>query len=179
MDFTAPEPINGTTYDDQESEVHEEDNEVLRQPCGTKRPSFADYDVVHSPSYQVPVLYITFKDFPSEGVGISTWPTPDEARELLTPAIARSQMQAVGVMGALSMTDHPITGNPAYFIHPCRTAEAMDAVTGGKEAESKDYLLSWFGLVGAGVGLDVPIELAEAMMRPGRRLASDSKLEKG
>ena len=72
-------------------------------------------------------------------------------------------MQAAGVMGALSMTDHPVTSTPTYFIHPCRTAEAMEAVTGGKDVTPEEYLLMWLGLVGPSVGLKFPIELAEAM----------------
>lgn len=66
-------------------------------------------------------------------------------------------------MGALSMTDHPVTGMPAYFVHPCRTAEAMDAVTEHRNVTPDGYLLMWLGMVGPSVGLDVPIELAEAM----------------
>ena len=69
-------------------------------------------------------------------------------------------------MGALSMTDHPISGLPVYFVHPCRTAEAMKDVLSGKLAEGRAvkpevYLIMWMGLVGGAVGLNVPVALAE------------------
>lgn len=64
-------------------------------------------------------------------------------------------------MGALSMTDHPITSTPAYFIHPCRTAEAMEPVTEGPRTTPEMYLLRWIGIIGQSVGLDVPSELAQ------------------
>ena len=68
------------------------------------------------------------------------------------------------MLGALSMTDHPITGLPAYFVHPCRTAEAMRGMLDG-EVKPEAYLLMWFGLIGGGVGLEVPVELARAMAK--------------
>ena len=61
------------------------------------------------------------------------------------------------------MTDHPVAGTTAYLVHPCRTVEAMKAVTGNECMSPQKYLLVWIGLVGQSVGLDVPIELAEAM----------------
>lgn len=118
--------------------------------------------MIHSPSYQVPVLYITFKD---EAAG-KRMPSVDEAYELLVPDAYRSQIEATGVVGALSMTDHPISSTPAYFVHPCQTAEAMEAVVGGRKTTPEEYLLMWLGMIGASVGLDVPVELAEAMSGP-------------
>lgn len=80
------------------------------------------------------------------------------------PASYRPQINSIGVVGALSMTEHPISGLPAYFIHPCLTAEAMDSVQEHKCARDPEgYLMLWLGLVGPGVGLEVPVELAEAM----------------
>ena len=121
------------------------------------------YDIIHSPSYQVPVLYVTFQQQPlDQGRGRSIL-SPEEVYDLLVPSSRKTQMQAVGVMGALSTTDHPVAGKPAYFVHPCRTAEAMNAVIGGKDVKPAEYLMMWLGLVGASVGLDVPIELAKTM----------------
>lgn len=116
------------------------------------------YDIVHSPTYQVPVLYVRFKP-PSRVL------TTDEVYSLLTPESRRLQLRAVGTMGALSMTDHPITGQPAYFMHPCRTQEAMGAVTADRSGSLRpeEYLLMWLGLVGPSVGLNVPLELARAV----------------
>lgn len=72
-------------------------------------------------------------------------------------------MQSIGPLGALSMTDHPVLGMPAYFVHPCRTADAMKAVIGGQEIDGRQYLLAWIGLIGGGVGLDVPVGVAQRL----------------
>ena len=125
------------------------------------------YDIVHSPSYQVPVLYVTFEQQGSTGRRSKVLPSPTEVYDMLVSSSFKAQVQTVGVMGALSMTDHPVSGTPAYFVHPCRTSEAMDAVIVDSAVQPKEYLMMWLGLVGPSVGLDVPLELAEAMIKSG------------
>ena len=142
------------------------DDEVVNQTQDGGQDLLIIYDIAHSPSYQVPVLYITFKPYSSNDTALSILPSLDEVYDLLSPRSLQAQMQAVGVVGAVSMTDHPVSGAPAYFVHPCRTAEAMETVTGHKSMSPARYLLLWMGLVGQGVGLDVPTELAEAMSEP-------------
>jgi ubiquitin-like-conjugating enzyme ATG10 len=74
-------------------------------------------------------------------------------------------------MGALSMAEHPISGTPAYFVHPCRTQEVMpplllllqNADPNKPDADPRKaicYLMLWFGVIGASVGLSVPISVA-------------------
>lgn len=121
-------------------------------------------DIAYSPAYQVPVLYLTFAD---RSTNRSTaLPSPDEVYKVLVPDDFKSPMRSVGVMGALSMAEHPITGTPAYFVHPCRTQEALsplldNANSNAKPENGTSYLLLWFGVVGASVGLSVPISVAE------------------
>jgi len=136
-----------------EQAIDEDDDEiVIRPPPRAKSEALIFYDIVHSPSYQVPVLYITFT--------ARALPTPAEMYDLLVPAAHRSAVDAVGVMGALSMTEHPITGCSAYFVHPCRTAEAMGAINGEVGLKPEQYLVRWIGLIGQSVGLNIPVELA-------------------
>jgi len=113
------------------------------------------YDIVHSTSYQVPVLYLTF---PGRGL-----PPPDDVYELLVPPSQKQQMQAIGVMGALSMTEHPITTLPAYYVHPCRTQDAMLAVSGGGGMTPDRYLLLCLGIIGSSVSLSLPVDVATRM----------------
>ncbi|KAK4546202.1 hypothetical protein LTR36_002339 [Oleoguttula mirabilis] len=132
-----------------------------------QQPSVVTYDLLHSPTYQVPVLYLTtqHQQQHTSPPGLPP-PPPDEVYRLLVPAAHKPQMRAVGVMGALTLADHPATGRPAYSVHPCRTQEAMRAVTASRSSLwPEDYLLLWLGLVGAGVGLHVPVELARALSR--------------
>lgn len=122
------------------------------------------HEVVHSPSYQVPVLYLTFQRVSPYKTLPYKPSTADEAYELLVPSLYKPAIQNVGIMGALSMTDHPMSGLPTYFVHPCRTAEAIQAIIGDvRNVEAERYLLMWLGMIGSSVGLDVPIELAEQM----------------
>ena len=141
----------------------EVDDEVVKHFPDGVQDLLVIYDIAHSPSYQVPVLYITFKPYRSNDTALSTRPDLEEVYELLSPPPLQAQMRAVGVMGALSMTDHPVSGAAAYFVHPCRTAEGMEAVIGHGPVSTARYLLLWMGLVGQGVGLDVPAELAEVI----------------
>ena len=61
------------------------------------------------------------------------------------------------------MTDHPVTGTPAFFVHPCQTAAAISTVAGHGEVAPERYLFLWMGLIGQSVGLNVPMELAHAL----------------
>jgi ubiquitin-like-conjugating enzyme ATG10 len=143
-------------------EITEDDNEILHRSLNNSQYFRVFYDVVHSPSYQVPVLYVTFE----HGVSDRGLPSLEQAYDLLAPQSLQIQMQQIGVMGALSTTDHPATGTPAIFVHPCQTAAAMDDVAGRGEIAPGRYLLLWIGLIGCGVGLDVPTELAWALSTP-------------
>lgn len=55
--------------------------------------------------------------------------------------------------------NHPFTHIPAYFIHPCKTAEAMQKIIGHNGVSPEEYLQIWFGLVGSCVGLYLPSQL--------------------
>lgn len=54
---------------------------------------------------------------------------------------------------------HPASGTPAYFVHPCNTADAMRHVADIADLTPEKYLLVWLGLIGNGVGLTLPREL--------------------
>ena len=58
--------------------------------------------------------------------------------------------------------DHPITGIPCFWIHPCRTPEAMRELCRavGETVAPLQYLLLWLGIVGGAVGLALPAEMA-------------------
>ncbi|KAJ5894400.1 Atg10p [Penicillium taxi] len=112
-----------------------------------------DYDIVLSPTYQVPILYFALRwinyDAP---IGL------DAVYRYVVPAHYQSELKNVGVMGGISMGYHPISGTPAFFIHPCNTAEAMAQIA-GQNVTPGLYLLLWLGLVGHCVNLHVPREM--------------------
>ena len=56
--------------------------------------------------------------------------------------------------------NHPVTDLPSFTIHPCNTPDAMRELLGPGAVSELQYLLVWFGLIGASVGLHLPKELA-------------------
>jgi ubiquitin-like-conjugating enzyme ATG10 len=153
--------------DENEIEIEDEDPEALFVPAASANRQALDrlvrYDVVYSPSYQVPVLYLTFAEATtSKGVPL---PSADEVYGMLVPQGLKTPMRDIGVMGALSMAEHPINGMPAYFVHPCRTQEALEPLLAETSYKTRsepelEYLLLWFGVIGASVGLSVPMNTA-------------------
>ncbi|KAI7283883.1 hypothetical protein KC345_g2699 [Hortaea werneckii] len=155
--------VSNGEAEDSLPQLEEEDSEVLtKSRCpstGVETEREVHYDIVYSPTYQVPVLFLSFP---------STDPSPlrppDEVYDFLVPVTYRAQLQAVGPMSALSMTgEHPVTGGPAYFVHPCLTQDSMRAVMAGRQVSATEYLGMWFGIVGATVGLSLPVGLAREL----------------
>ncbi|KAJ5157544.1 uncharacterized protein N7482_008644 [Penicillium canariense] len=113
-----------------------------------------DYDIVLSPTYQVPVLYFMLRWHNHQGrVGL------DAVYQYVVPEQYRKQLQSVGVMGGISFGYHPESGSPAFFVHPCNTVDAMARIADGQSVTTGTYLLIWLGLVGLSVNLHVPHEL--------------------
>jgi len=158
------------TSNNNDEEELETDTEALSRslaPCPSSGAKVT-YDIIHSPSYQVPTLYLTLASTHSPHP-----PTIDALYARLVPASHKPQLQTIGVMGGLSLTDHPVTGLPVYFIHPCRTAEGIEAVGGvGRDFTAGEYLMLWVGLVGGSVGLNVPVQIALAVSRRDSKTAT-------
>jgi ubiquitin-like-conjugating enzyme ATG10 len=138
------------------NEVTEDDEEVLVK--STPPPPTIRYDILLSPTYSVPVLYISMRDTQHRYP-----PSMETLYQHIVPPQFKAQTEGVGVMGGITITDHPATGRPVFFIHPCRTAEVMEAsIERGKERQmtGEEYLMVWMGALGRSVGLDVPLALA-------------------
>jgi ubiquitin-like-conjugating enzyme ATG10 len=117
--------------------------------------SFLSCDVVYSASYQVPVLYFQLCNTP--------WHSPpslDTLHSILVPDLHRTHVQRIGILGAISKSDHPVTGVPSFFVHPCQTLAAMANLQISRSGGPDDYLLGWIGIIGAAVGLSVPAQMA-------------------
>ncbi|CAK1368051.1 unnamed protein product [Cercospora beticola] len=133
--------------------AEDEDEEALPRPPADQTSQSSTrltYDIIYSPSYQVPVLYLS--------------PEPLRSSEWLLECLYEPTAGVVGLRGTVSLTDHPETGRPVFFVHPCRTQEAMMDVLGAREdVDAVGWLLIWFGIIGSAVGLSVPTELAIAI----------------
>lgn len=139
-------------------EIAEDDPEALSLPLSQhSNPTKVIYTIIHSPIYLVPILYIT----PS----IPIFSANDVYTLLVPPLYAPSLSdKSIGVMGGLSATTHPETGNTCFWLHPCLTQEAMMGI-GMKGEDEVRYLMGWMGIVGGGVGLNVPLEIGRRVLK--------------
>ncbi|OQO07587.1 hypothetical protein B0A48_07284 [Cryoendolithus antarcticus] len=170
---TVIDASDAAVDEDSDDQVPDEDAEIVERSsgCEMQQPlTPVCYDIVHSASYQVPVVYITLPELSPAAAS-----SPEQVYSLLVPDAYKSQMQAVGTMGALSMGEHPVTGSPAWFVHPCLTQDAMRVVSEGQATFGpRMYLMRWLGVIGSSIGLSVPINVAQAVQMYQREASSGS-----
>ncbi|KAK9561972.1 hypothetical protein V6Z88_003507 [Aspergillus fumigatus] len=125
----------------QEPNLCEDDPEALIRTTQTSPELHVDYDILLSPVYRVPVLYFLLqRDGHPQSLEI------DAVYHLLVPDQYKRELQSVGVMGGISVGYHPESGVPAFFVHPCNTADAMMRIAGWRKITAETYLLIWLGL---------------------------------
>ena len=126
----------------------------------SKTVLMCEYHVIHSTSYQVPVLYFTASYSSGRTVLLS------DLWQLLP---ASSLMEENGKWGMVTDTEHPLLLRPFYHIHPCHTAKVMSTISGCPVTASgchDNYVLTWLSVFGPLVGLQLSLEY-------GRRLLSN------
>jgi ubiquitin-like-conjugating enzyme ATG10 len=138
----------------EQDELEEDDEEALDTLRATS--AVLHYDVILSPVYSVPVLYFGISDSQHRYP-----PTLDVLYKYLIPPEFKAQAENAGLVGGVTINDHPITNRPVFFIHPCRTAEVMEASVGKRSIAPEEYLITWIGALGKCVGLDVPLALMQ------------------
>ncbi|KAJ4988345.1 autophagy-related protein 10 [Stagonosporopsis vannaccii] len=142
----------------EETELDEEDDEVA--VTAVSDLVVIHYDILLSPSYRVPVLYFSISD--------NRHRYPPTMNTLYTHIIYpeyKAQAENVGVIGGITITDHPAANKPVFFIHPCQTADVMECSANGRNISAYEYLLMWIGALGKCVGLNVPLNLVNAEQR--------------
>jgi ubiquitin-like-conjugating enzyme ATG10 len=157
-------------HEAEQDELEEDDDEVM-QPARAP-PALVLYDILLSPVYRVPVLYISISDSQHRYP-----PTMSTLYEHLISPHFKAQTEHSGVIGGVSIIvsctlglyqlatkcpqDHPISNSPVFFIHPCQTPEVMEATVGRRDINAPEYLLIWIGAMGKCVGLDIPLPLMQ------------------
>lgn len=146
----------------------DEDCEAIckRPVTGNEESILVIYDIIFSISYQSPVVYMTF----SASTGAPWVPSLDFVYLHVVPSSHKSILQAPQDYGApfggLSISDHPITNTPAFFVHPCRTTEALASLTDTAETlGAAEKLLKFIGVIGNSVGLVAPTSVAVEVIR--------------
>ncbi|KEF52017.1 uncharacterized protein A1O9_12007, partial [Exophiala aquamarina CBS 119918] len=127
------------------------DGETLLQRHQDSNSLIIDFSVTLSPTYCVPMLWFSGRR-QSDGRPFSL----DQVYEYLVPSATHTTLRGISVMGGISMTHHPVSDLPAFFIHPCNTPEALSVLADGAALIPEDYLILWLGLIGSAVGLHIP-----------------------
>uniref|UniRef100_A0A3B3VBQ8 Ubiquitin-like-conjugating enzyme ATG10 n=1 Tax=Poecilia latipinna TaxID=48699 RepID=A0A3B3VBQ8_9TELE len=111
-----------------------------------------EYHILFSCSYGAPVLY--FRAFTLEGKSLAL----EEMWSTIHPNY-RLRLQNCP-LNAISQQEHPLLGQPFFFLHPCRTEEFMGLMLQAAQDQGRpvNYVLSWLSVVGPVVGLDVPLQ---------------------
>ncbi|KKZ64820.1 hypothetical protein EMCG_09267 [[Emmonsia] crescens] len=143
--------------------------ELIRQRCRSTKLQ-VEYNIMLSPTYQVPILYFFVHNVINNSNISAKGPEGllDIVYNRLVPTQYRSELKDVGIMGGLSIGHHPLSDLPVCFVHPCNTPDALRDVAGNREVvvTTETYLLLWLGLVGNCVGLHVPSELLIGRRNP-------------
>jgi ubiquitin-like-conjugating enzyme ATG10 len=94
---TAPTPKHDETDDEVEED---DDNEAFRRPMQSQ--PISHYDIILSPTYRVPVLYVSISDMQQRYP-----PTMATLTEHLIPPRFQAETESVGVIGGITITVSP------------------------------------------------------------------------
>lgn len=144
VSFPAVAFDDGVTEDDDDEGVccvSESSSEVFQY----------EYHILYSCSYRTPALY--FRASTLEGRSLSL----EEVWSRVHPNY-RLRLQH-SPWDSITQQEHPLLGQPFFFLHPCRTAEFMGPVMrAAREGDRQvNYVVTWLSVVGPVVGLDVPL----------------------
>ncbi|KAK4471791.1 hypothetical protein MN116_005188 [Schistosoma mekongi] len=113
----------------------------------------AEYRVVYSQSYKVPVLLIRFQTKSGRSLHHYKFCSENFRSSLF------SLSQVPLPLYALSEIEHPHLGIPFYEFHPCRTAALMKEVFSSEPVQYYDpakYMIMWLSLIASPFGLHLP-----------------------
>ncbi|KAI9005574.1 hypothetical protein DFJ74DRAFT_712615 [Hyaloraphidium curvatum] len=115
------------------------------------------YHVVFSSSFAVPMLLLNVCS--ADGGG--------HADDLLLRPKTEGKESVPGGDVIVSQTEHPIYGTPYYFVHPCGTADLVDAMRSSVEpsadgAARASWLVTFLSAHGPAVGLYLAPEYSTA-----------------
>lgn len=105
------------------------------------------FSIVYSDTWMVPVLYFTVKQ--TDGM-------PFQRSQVLD--MLSVDENAVGdTWDFVSYEEHPITGEPSFFLHPCQTSNRMGQLfQQSKQRNASSFLLSWTSMTLPAVGFRIP-----------------------
>ncbi|KAI8871309.1 hypothetical protein GQ42DRAFT_154578 [Ramicandelaber brevisporus] len=132
------------------------DGSTLHSDLGDAHEIVINAQVIHSASYQVPVLYLT-PQWRHSGMPITD---TELYQHVIRRDTDRAALESVPFGGGITMSENPLTGTPCYSFHPCNTATLMESIVDpalSREDVLKRYIASWISIYGAPIGLTVPL----------------------
>ncbi len=151
--------VSGLEDEDDPASLGSRDEHILDKSSGGGEGTWVclEYHVVHSVSYQVPILY-----FNASYTNGRPLPLNDIWRLLSLRFVSTDANK----WGLLTQQEHPYLGQPFYHIHPCHSAEVMDKALQcslALEGQGRgNYLITWLSTFALLVGLELPIEYGES-----------------
>ncbi|KAG8406252.1 E2-like conjugating enzyme atg10 [Metarhizium acridum] len=155
LDGFTISPSSPTIYDiptaDDKMIDDESDEAAIVKPT-SQAAETVTYEIHLHPTYRVPCLWFSLHGLPSHEPAFNI----DTVFRRLVPDEYKEGLRGLGGIGGISADHHPVTGVPAFFVHPCLLGDAISNF----KCSRQDYLMVWLGLVGGCVGLWIPKEMA-------------------
>jgi len=145
------------TKDDDETDTVDEQNLIettLDADPDTYRVSKAmqtqtiwRFSIVYSHTWRVPVLYFDVEN--QDGSPCSRSSVVDMLTQM------HHQNDTQDSWDFVSYEEHPLTGHPSFFLHPCRTRDRMHRIK-ASTATPALRLLIWMSMILPSVGYSIP-----------------------
>lgn len=166
MDFHS----SRRSTDEEEEDIHDYSIDTLHDPAlynpeenakDTNSDEWIEwhFTVVYSHIWGMPILY--FDVYSSQGQALSR-------NEVLNLLAGRNNINQSDQWNFLSQEEHPLTGNPSFFLHPCETANRLNVILDGIEAQeierknvSGDIILTWLTLILQAVGFRIDVNVIQ------------------
>lgn len=140
-----------TFYDDEDDSAVQQTS--LSEDTSSTHKIFAEYSIVWSETYQVPVLYFSLWEECGTKKSSFTTGVSEVIHGFEKRAGFENNDGAVKMNALLSQGEHPLLGVSSWYLHPCKTATFMDALI--PKEKRFNYLKAWLALYGSFAGLKI------------------------
>jgi len=153
LDYSGSSSPGGNVEFDESTSAHN---------CNPRHVTEWTFSVVFHETWHVPTLYFQVHDI--DGTPVNR---EEVVSLLLNATVANDSMTDEQTWDFVSQEEHPMTGKPSFFLHPCQTAVKMALLL--PQSNHHCPLLSWLTMILPSVGCKIsPIIYNEAqkMMMP-------------
>lgn len=111
-----------------------------------------NFSIVYSDTWMIPVLYFTVKHCDSG--------TPYLRSQVLQMLNLNDDRHVEDTWDFLSYDEHPVTGEPSFFLHPCQTSDRLGLLFQEQTEQGAiiSPLLSWMNMILPAVGFQIPLK---------------------